>query len=93
MPTGNEAGRVSATRSITDVQAVEDIRRQARPRRDAAGDVICREGARTDSVLVLQRGPGTWRDMHRWPRLSAAGAEAAEVQPSRLRPLARPCPA
>ena len=39
-----------------DAKALEDIRRHARPRRYAAGDVICREGTRADSVLVLQRG-------------------------------------
>ena len=39
-----------------DAKALEDIWRHARPRRYAAGDVICREGTRADSVLVLQRG-------------------------------------
>lgn len=39
-----------------DVNALEDIRRHTRPRRYAPGDVICREGTRSDSVLVLQRG-------------------------------------
>ena len=39
-----------------DVKALEDIRRHTRARRYAAGDVICREGAQSDSVLVLQRG-------------------------------------
>jgi NTE family protein len=39
-----------------NAKALEDIWRHARPRRYAAGDVICREGTRADSVLVLQRG-------------------------------------
>src|SRR5882724_3669914 len=39
-----------------DASAMDDIWRHAHPRRYAAGDVICCEGARTDSVLVLQRG-------------------------------------
>jgi len=39
-----------------DAKAREDIWRHTRPRRYAAGDVICREGTRADSVLVLQRG-------------------------------------
>jgi NTE family protein len=39
-----------------DARALDEIRRHAQPRRYAAGEVICCEGARTDSVLVLQRG-------------------------------------
>jgi len=39
-----------------DAKALDDIRRYTRPRRYAAGDVICREGDRSDSLLVLQRG-------------------------------------
>ncbi len=39
-----------------DAKALDDIRRHTRPRRYAAGAVICREGESGDSVLVLQRG-------------------------------------
>src|SRR5262249_43816659 len=39
-----------------DAKALDDIRRPTPPRRYAAGDGICREGARPDCVLVLQRG-------------------------------------
>ena len=33
-----------------DVNALEEIRRNTHPRRYAAGDVICREGASSDSI-------------------------------------------
>ena len=39
-----------------DARALDDIVRHAHLRRYAAGDVICCEGAPTDSVLLLQRG-------------------------------------
>ena len=39
-----------------DAKALDDIRRHTRSRRYAAGAVICQEGERGDSVLVLQRG-------------------------------------
>lgn len=39
-----------------DAKALDDIRRHTRSRRYATGAVICQEGERGDSVLVLQRG-------------------------------------
>ena len=39
-----------------DLKALDDIRRYTRPRRYAAGDVMCQEGDRSDSVLLLQHG-------------------------------------
>lgn len=60
-----------------DAKALEDIWRHARPRRYAAGDVICREGTRADSVLVLQRGSA---DVHVTP-----GAEKRTAMVGHLR--------
>ena len=48
-----------------DAKALDDIRRRTRPRRYAAGDVLCQEGDQSDSVLVLQRG---FADVHVTPR-------------------------
>src|SRR5262245_31317740 len=39
-----------------DAMALDDIRHHVHPRRYAVGDVICREGTRSGSVLVLERG-------------------------------------
>jgi NTE family protein len=56
-------------------------------------DASARQAARADVPITPQFGPGTWRDMHLGPLFFAAGAESAEAQLSRLRSLARPCPA